>query len=261
MKRFTATEKWADPWYRNLHPDYKHLWDFICDQCEPDGVWTIDLEYAAAHIGPGIKLDKAEAERLFEGRVLEHQPGKWWIVKFIEFQYGKLNEKCHYHRKVAECLVRHKLVELFHKNSPHQSYPPSQSPSQSGGSSTPTGREGKVQEGIVQGSTGGECEGNQQKLSPLGLRVAGWFKRRPTTPWSDREIRALKTVESLKTPDEDISLLETAYVGKVPYIRKDVLTLLNNWNGEIDRARGNVNGNGIHKDDNLPNFTGRGAAI
>jgi hypothetical protein len=257
LKRFTATEKWADPWFRHLSIEHKALWQFICDHCEPDGVWTIDLEYAAAHIG--AKFDIEAAKEALGDRVLEYRPGKWWIVKFIEFQYGKLNEKCHYHRKVAECLSRHNLVELFQKHYPHQSYPTSQSPSQSGGSPSPTGREGKVQEGIVQEGKG--CgENPEQKLSPLGLRVGSWFRRRPNTVWDKREIDALRKVEKFKTPEEDIALLEKAYLSKAPYIRKDVLTLLNNWNGEIDRAGGNLtSGNGhSHKEDNLPDFTGTG---
>ena len=71
----------------------------------------------------------------------------------------------------------------------------------------------------------------------LGLRIGGWFKRRESTSWSDKEMRALQKVLEMKTPEEDVLMLEKRYASGDPYLRKDILTLLNNWNGEIDRAR------------------------
>jgi hypothetical protein len=79
-------------------------------------------------------------------------------------------------------------------------------------------------------------------LSPLGRRIASWFNRRETTKWSERELRKLREVEALKPSEEDIALLEKRYVSKEPYIRQDIETLLNNWNGEIDRAKAKTNG-------------------
>jgi len=74
-------------------------------------------------------------------------------------------------------------------------------------------------------------------VSALGRRVAVWFKRRPETRWSEKEIKALREVESFQTPEEDIALLESRYLANAPYIRHDLVTLLNNWNGEIDRCK------------------------
>lgn len=74
-------------------------------------------------------------------------------------------------------------------------------------------------------------------LSPLGKRIATWFRRRETTKWDARELKALRAVEALSTPEEDIVLLERRYLANEPYLRQDILTLLNNWNGEIDRAK------------------------
>ncbi len=72
----------------------------------------------------------------------------------------------------------------------------------------------------------------------LKERISVWFKRRPTTPWSSKEIKALKDVIKLGTPPEDIDLLERRYMSGDQYLRREIITLLNNWNGEIDRARG-----------------------
>ena len=78
----------------------------------------------------------------------------------------------------------------------------------------------------------------KSEIETLRLRIGSWFKRRPTTKWSDRETRALKAVLKLNTPTEDIDALERWYLSGDPYLRRDPFTLLNNWNGEIDKARG-----------------------
>lgn len=71
----------------------------------------------------------------------------------------------------------------------------------------------------------------------MKVRIGTWFNRRPTTKWSDEENRALRKVLKLNTPSEDIDLLEKRYLAKAPFIRREIVTLLNNWNGEIDKAR------------------------
>lgn len=78
------------------------------------------------------------------------------------------------------------------------------------------------------------------ELESFRIRIGSWFRRRPTTQWTDRELKALKSVHKLETPTEDLDLLERWYTSGDPYLRRDPITLLNNWNGEIDRARNNV---------------------
>ena len=72
---------------------------------------------------------------------------------------------------------------------------------------------------------------------PLGVRISNLFHRRHDTIWSDKERTAFKKVEAMNIPESDISTLETYYQSGAPYIRRDILTLLNNFPGEIDRAR------------------------
>ena len=76
-----------------------------------------------------------------------------------------------------------------------------------------------------------------RELEELKARIGGWFKRRESTVWSPKEIKALKAVLALKTPPDDIDALENRYLSGHPYLRRDILTLLNNWNTEIDRAK------------------------
>jgi hypothetical protein len=75
-------------------------------------------------------------------------------------------------------------------------------------------------------------------LEALKGRVGRWFSRRESTAWSEKELKALRAVLAMQTPEEDIALLEAHYTDpSSPFLRRDILTLLNNWNGEIDRAK------------------------
>ena len=69
-------------------------------------------------------------------------------------------------------------------------------------------------------------------------RIGSWFNRKPTSLWTLAEGIALAEIR----PDsEDIETLEAYYLAPLDrdqdFRRRDLLTLLNNWNGELDRAR------------------------
>ena len=93
------------------------------------------------------------------------------------------------------------------------------------------GREGK--EGLVSRQLSPELEA-------FRLRVGAMVRRRPTTHWSTKEIKALKEVFAFNTPEEDLVALEARYKTKDPYLRKELETLLSHWNGEIDKARSSL---------------------
>ena len=70
------------------------------------------------------------------------------------------------------------------------------------------------------------------------LRIGAWFKRRPATKWTKKELKALKEIGEID--DQDFDALEkyyTADISKDDYRRQTIATLLNNWPGELDRAR------------------------
>jgi hypothetical protein len=79
------------------------------------------------------------------------------------------------------------------------------------------------------------------EISQLGQRIGAWFKRRPATVWSPKERKALKALEATNPDTEDVAILEAYYVAAMDpqkdYRRRDLVTLLNNWSGELDRAR------------------------
>ena len=95
------------------------------------------------------------------------------------------------------------------------------------------GREGNGKEGV-----------SQKALSPdleaFRLRVGALLRRRPSTKWSTNEIKKLKDVFDLNTPEEDLVRLEQRYKSNDPYLRRELETLLNHWNGEIDKTQSDL---------------------
>jgi len=76
-------------------------------------------------------------------------------------------------------------------------------------------------------------------------RICAIMHRGAKTKWSDKERKALNKI--FPAPEEDISAIEAYYSATIPtqdYRRKEVATLLNNWPGEVDRAKKFIERNG-----------------
>lgn len=73
-------------------------------------------------------------------------------------------------------------------------------------------------------------------------RLAAIFNRRKTTPWSEKEVRAWKQLTKRGPLDDDeLAMVERYYAKnrKKPdnICRRELFTLLNNWPGDVDKAR------------------------
>lgn len=112
-KRFTETKKWADPWFQDLDPTLKCVWAYVLDHCDNAGVWVVNTKLMGFQIGKAIAWDTVKAK--FGKRLLEFAPGKVWIPKFIQFQYGALSEACKPHQKIISLLKFHTLWEAYTK--------------------------------------------------------------------------------------------------------------------------------------------------
>lgn len=105
VKRFTETLKWGDPWFRNLKPEMKLLWQWLLDNCDAAGIIDPDLDLASFQIGYQYPMDTLSN---LSGRVSRLPSGKWLIVKFIKFQYGdRLSRECRAHNPVFQSLKDH----------------------------------------------------------------------------------------------------------------------------------------------------------
>ena len=107
-KRFTCTEKWEDPWFRNLLREYQIFWIYLLDKCDPAGVWKVDFEMAEFCLKQ--KLSEKEITNAFKDRIKVFDGGqRWFVPKFIAFQYGTLDEMCNPHKSIFKLLRSYKL--------------------------------------------------------------------------------------------------------------------------------------------------------
>ncbi|MES2706380.1 MAG: hypothetical protein V4726_07230 [Verrucomicrobiota bacterium] len=72
---------------------------------------------------------------------------------------------------------------------------------------------------------------------PAAAALQRHFRRRPATPWGKKEIAAARR---LRLPEDqllaDLALFAKAKAAGWEYYRKDTLTLLNNWQAEVERS-------------------------
>lgn len=107
MKRFTETTKWTGkPWFRKLPPRLKCLWQLLCDTCDAAGVFEPDWHLFSMQIGEDVAERDLEA---FDNRVIQLANGKFWIVKFIAFQYGTLASGCKAHLPAFRSIEKNVL--------------------------------------------------------------------------------------------------------------------------------------------------------
>jgi len=86
-KRFTDTEKWKDPFFNELHSDYKLVWIYLLDDCNHAGVWKKSIK--RLNFDCGTNLTEECILNTFGDRIIPVSEDKWFIPKFIYFQYGK----------------------------------------------------------------------------------------------------------------------------------------------------------------------------
>ena len=114
-KRFTDTEKWKKGFIRSLPTKYKLLWLYILDDCNHAGLWDVDLEVAEIRIGS--KINKKEAIKYYSENIkIFDNDNKWFIPKFIEFQYGQLNENVNAHKSVIRLIEKYDLYNIGDDN-------------------------------------------------------------------------------------------------------------------------------------------------
>lgn len=106
MKRFTETLKWQDPWFRRLSANAKMLWLYIIDHADHIGLVELDDEFVSQDCGLKITdkhiIELGDRIELVSGR-------KYYIPKFIHFQYGTLSESCPAHKKVIQSVKNNSL--------------------------------------------------------------------------------------------------------------------------------------------------------
>jgi len=106
VRRFTCTDKWEDTWFSELEPDLKLAWMYILDRCDCAGIWKRNFKNLRFHCH-STRTDE-EFTEIFRERIIEVNNGKWFIPKFLKFQYPSgLNSN-----KPAIIGVKKRLIEM-----------------------------------------------------------------------------------------------------------------------------------------------------
>lgn len=112
-KRFFDTNTWAKPWFRELSPEQKAAWFYMLTNCDAVGVWDADTKLAEFCIGAEVDWETLKASANGNIEVLDN--GKWWLVDFCRYQYGKLSREAGsgVHKSLVSLLLRHGLWERY----------------------------------------------------------------------------------------------------------------------------------------------------
>lgn len=102
-KRQTSTEKWDDPFFFDLPTKYKLFWLYLLDKCNNAGIWEVNKKMAEFCIDEKIEWDKIQ--EIFPNRIeLINGGKKWFIKKFIQFQYKQLDDNNKFHHSIIALL-------------------------------------------------------------------------------------------------------------------------------------------------------------
>lgn len=106
-KRFRDTQVWGKVWIHQLPMEMKLFWFYILDNCDHAGIWDVNIGLASYQIG--VELDQENILKVFADKINPFKDDKWFIPKFIEYQYGELNPNNRTHLSVINILNKHKL--------------------------------------------------------------------------------------------------------------------------------------------------------
>jgi len=110
-KRFIATEMWDDPEFIDIPAEAKTLWVYLFCKCDNSGVIKLSTRIANMVINGSIDIAKTIEILVTLGWVEVLSENKYFLPKFIQFQYGELTYECKPHRQVFELLKKHSLFE------------------------------------------------------------------------------------------------------------------------------------------------------
>ena len=85
-KRLTDSEKWKDPFFEELTKDLKLAWLYLLDDCDHAGIWKKSIK--RLNFSLDTNLTEKDLLEAFKERIVAINNDKWFIHKFVTFQYG-----------------------------------------------------------------------------------------------------------------------------------------------------------------------------
>lgn len=111
MKRYIDTDLWQKQWYMNLSLKLKLLVRYMYDNCDCVGVFETNWRLISFLIGEEITENDIDELNKHKPIIEKLSPGKFFITRFVDFQYGELTTSCKPHIKYVEVLKKHGLYK------------------------------------------------------------------------------------------------------------------------------------------------------
>ena len=87
----------------------KLFWIYLLTDCDHAGIWDVDVERASFQLK--VELNEAEILETFNRKIVPFKTDKWFVPKFIVYQYGELNENNRVHNSVINILNKYGLYK------------------------------------------------------------------------------------------------------------------------------------------------------
>ena len=104
-KRFIDCDIWKKKWFREFPPKMKLFYFYVLTQCDHAGMYDVDLELAEFQIG--MPIDAADINKLLKDHIEIIKDDKWFLRKFVDFQYGQLRDTNNAHISVIKILNKY----------------------------------------------------------------------------------------------------------------------------------------------------------
>ena len=121
-KRFIDSEIFKSKFLKGLTPEAKLFYIYLFCECDYCGIWKVEMDIAIVRLG--IKLNEEELLKSLKGKVVPFDDGaKWFIPKFIKFQYGVLSLESKLHKRVIDSLNKNNLSKYLIDNQDKSCHP------------------------------------------------------------------------------------------------------------------------------------------
>jgi hypothetical protein len=109
-KRMTDSTKWNDEWFSELSPNMKLVWLYILDMCDHAGVYKVNLKLLKFQTG--VETTEEEILHYLKDRIYPTDNNRWFIPKFITFQYKNFfTSKQPAVVSARELLLSHNIIQ------------------------------------------------------------------------------------------------------------------------------------------------------
>lgn len=107
-KRFMDNSIFEKQWFRKLPIRLKIVWFYLINKCNHAGIWECDVDLLSFQIGENYTLK--EILEAFGDNIQELGDNKYYLTKFISFQYGlPLNPNVKVHLSVIKLLEKYNI--------------------------------------------------------------------------------------------------------------------------------------------------------